>query len=95
MRWSAVALVASLLLASAPASSADDAGRLKLAREVVETAHAADNLRIIFPTMMNQMRGLLVQQHAGNAKDIDVYLQRFQSKFESGIPSFVDLVAEV
>ncbi len=95
MRRIAFAIVASGLVAAAPAARADDASRLAVARQVVETAHAADNMRVVMPVMMNQMRGLLAQQAPGDPKGVDTYLQRFQAKFEAGIPDFVDLVAAV
>ena len=95
MRCIALAILATGLASAAPAARADNASRLKVARVVVETSHAADNMRAVMPLMMSQMRGVLVQQFAGDAKGIDGYLQRFQTKFEASVPGFVDLVAEV
>lgn len=95
MRRIALAILATGLAAAAPAAHADDASRLAVARQVVEAAHAADNMRVVMPVMMNQMRALLVQQPGSDPKSVDTYLQRFQARFETGIPDFVGLVAAV
>ena len=95
MRRIALAILATGLATAAPAARADDASRLAVARQVVEAAHAADNMRVVMPVMMNQMRTLLVQQAPSDPKGVETYLQRFQAKFEAGVPDFVDLVAAV
>lgn len=95
MRRIVVATLGLALLLGASAARADDPGRLKLAREVVETARAGDNMRALMPTFLGQMRQTLTQQGATDAHQLDVFLQRFQQRFDDGIPNFVDLVAQV
>ena len=95
MRWIAATLVALSLSAMSSAALADDASRLKLARQVVETAHAGDNMRAVMPVMAQQMRTLLGQQGNASEAQIGNYVQRFQDRFDKEIPSFVDLVAKV
>ena len=94
MRWMAATLLA-LALAARAARADDDAGRLALARQVVEVAHAGDNMRAVMPVMVQQMRMLLKQQGNTDASQVDLYITRFQQKFETEIPGFTDLVAKV
>lgn len=94
MRWTSVAYFG-LAIVAATAARADDASRVKLAREVVEVAHAGDNMRAIMPVMAQQMRTMLTQQPGSDKADVDVYVQRFQDRFNKEIPDFVDLVAKV
>lgn len=94
MRWTLVALLG-LALAGTSAARADDDSRLKLARQVVEIAHAGDNMRAIMPIMAQQMRALLSQQGNADKPEIDTYVKRFQERFDHEIPDFVDLVAKV
>ncbi|MGI3901006.1 MAG: DUF2059 domain-containing protein [Janthinobacterium lividum] len=95
MRWIAAILVALSLTAAAPAALADDASRLQLARQVVEVAHAGENMRAVMPVMVQQMRTLIGQQGAASEAQIGKFVQRFQDRFNQEIPSFVDLVAKV
>lgn len=96
MTWTRAATLALILAALLPsAARADDASRLKLARDVVETAHAADNMRALMPTFMAQMRQIIVQGGNGDTKQVDTYVERFQKRFTDGVPSFVELVAAV
>lgn len=94
MRWTAPLFALFLVAASGPAL-ADDEGRLALARQVVEAAHAGDNMRALMPTFLGQMRQMLQAQAGGDASRVDDFLQRFQKRFDDGVPSFVDLVARV
>ena len=50
------ALLACMAMAALPAR-ADDASRLKAARELVQTSHASDNLRKLFPTLIPTCAG--------------------------------------
>ena len=93
MRWTFGALLG-LALAGTSAALADDDSRLKLARQVVEIAHAGDNMRAISPIMAQQRRALLSQQGNANKPEIDTYVKRFQERFDHEIPDFVDLVAK-
>ena len=95
MRRFTLAALALAFALAAPAARADDASRLKLATDVVEIAHAADNMRALMPTFMGQMRQLIAQQGSVDSKMIDAYVNRFQQRFTDGIPRFVQLVAQV
>ena len=95
MRWMAATLVALSLTGAASPAQADDASRLKLARQVVEVAHAGDNMRAIMPVMAQQMRTLMGQQGNASEAQIGNFVQRFQDRLGRDIPSFVDLVAKV
>lgn len=95
MRWIAAAVIGLMLAAMAPAARADDPTRLALARQVVETAHVGDTMIKLMPTFIGQMRQLLSQQGAVDAKQIDLFLAKFQQRFNDGIPNFIDLVARV
>ncbi|WP_237477970.1 DUF2059 domain-containing protein [Lichenibacterium dinghuense] len=90
------ALVLGLLLAgSSGAARADDASRLKLAREIVVVTHTVDNTRKLMPTFMGQMRDMLVKMDPTHTKDIDTILQRSGQKLDDQLSSFADLAAEV
>lgn len=96
MRWMMFAVIlGSLLPAASGAARADDASRLKLAREIVVVTHTADNMRKIMPTVMGQVRTMLIQQHAGDKKMIDAVLNRSTQHIDEQIDGFVDLAAEV
>lgn len=91
-------LAASLALslgASLGGARADDASRLKLARELVLVTHTVDNTRKMMPTFMGQMRDMLVKMDPTHTKDIDVILQRSGQKLDDQLASFADLAAEV
>ncbi len=95
MRWIAVAVIGLVLAAMAPTAHADDPRGLALAREVVETAHVGDTMIKLMPTFIGQMRQLLSQQGAVDPKQVDLFLAKFQQRFNDGIPNFIDLVAQV
>ena len=95
MRRTIVATLGLALVLASSAARADDAGRLKLAHEVVETAHAGDNMRALMPTFLGQMRQALTQQGGADAHQLDAFMVRFQQRFNDGIPNFIDLVAQV
>jgi hypothetical protein len=72
---------------------ADDASRLATARQVVEVSRATDNMRRLFPTIIAQIKPALEKQGA-TREQVDELLGRFSLKLESGLPDFVDLVAQ-
>ena len=94
-RIAATLVVLTMAAASAPAARADDASRLRIARDVVEVAHAGDHMKALMPTFLGQMKGMLKAQGTVDDKQAQVFLDRFQARFAEGIPAFVDLVAEV
>lgn len=73
---------------------ADDQSRLQVARDIVKAAHMADTMRQLFPTLLNQMRPMLVQQGASNAT-IDELFKRFGQRLDREIDNFNDLSAQV
>ena len=95
MRWIAAPLMVLALAGAPPAARADDASRLKLAHEVVEVAHAGDHMKALMPTFLGQMKGMLKAQGTVDDKEAETFLARFQTRFDDGIPAFVNLVAEV
>ena len=90
-----VAVLALLLAGPAGAARADDASRLKLARELVLVTHTVDNTRKLMPTFMGQIHDILLKMDPGRAKDIDVLLQRSSAKLDDQLASFADLAAQV
>lgn len=95
MRWMIVAMLGLGLSVASPVVRADDASRLKVAHEVVVTAHMADNMRKLLPTMMQQMRPMLLQQGNNDAKAVDAFLARFSQRFDQSADRFSDLAAEI
>jgi hypothetical protein len=77
------------------AARADDASRVKLARELVVVTHSVDNMRRIIPTLMTQVRTMLVQQNPTETKTIDTLLQRSMRRLDQQLDSFADLSAQV
>ncbi len=88
------AILAGALGFAAVAARADDQSRLQVARDVVKTAHMADTMRVLFPTLLNQMRPMLVQQGASNAT-VDELFKRFGQRLDREIDNFNDLSAQV
>lgn len=95
MRWIAATLLGAALAGAAPAARADEAHRLEVAREIVLTTHAVDNMRAAMPAMMAQMRDILVKSNPANAKDVDVIFERSAKRLDSQLESFADLAAKV
>ena len=95
MRWIVTTVLAAALACGVSAVRADDAGRLEVAREVVEAAHAGEHMKALMPTFLGQIKGMLKAQGTVDDKQAEVYLARFQTRFDEGIPAFVGLVAEV
>ena len=77
------------------AARADDASRVKLARELVVVTHSVDNIRKLMPTLMTQVRTMLVQQNPTETKTIDTLLQRSTQRLDQQLDSFADLAAQV
>ena len=90
----AALLTITVAYAAMPARADDDAGRLKVAREIVATTHSADKLRQMMPAFMQQMRPML-QQSGADGKEIDQFLAETSKRFASQTDGFVDLAAQV
>ncbi len=95
MRWTMMATVALVAVLVGSSARADDASRLKFARELVVVTHAVDNMRKIVPTLMTQVRTMLVQQNPAETKTIDTLLQRSTQHLDRQLDSFADLTAQV
>ena len=84
-----------LILASAGSvARADDASRLAAARELVATARIADLMRNVMPTMIAQIRPVLLQRNP-NEKFVDEFLKRFSANMDHDLDRFADLGAQV
>ena len=87
--------ICALSLLAASLARADDASRLKLARDIVVMTHAADTMRKLLPTMMAQLRPMLQQQGAADAKAVDDFLKEASARFDQQADRFADLAAQV
>jgi len=95
MRWTMMATVALVAVLVGSPARADDASRLKLARELVVVTHTVDNMRKIVPTLMTQVRTMLVQQNPAETKTIDTLLQRSTQRLDQQLDSFAEFAAQV
>jgi hypothetical protein len=84
----------SLILTCGAAAQADEQSRLVLARQAVEAAHATDNMRRLFPTMLNQMKPLLLKQ-GGTEKAVDEFYARIFAKMDPQLNRLTDLIAQI
>lgn len=84
----------SLILACGGAARADEQSRLALAREAVQASHATDTMRRVFPTLLNQMKPLLLKQ-GGTEKSIDDFYARILTKLDPQLDKLTDLAAQV
>ena len=90
-----IAVLGLLLAGSAGPAHADEASRLKLARDIVVVTHTVDNTRKLMPTFMGQVRDMLVKMDPTHTKDVDIILQRSSQKMDDQLASFADLAAAV
>ncbi len=95
MRWIAATLLALTLAGAVPSARADDASRLKLARDIVGVSHLADKLKGLTPLLVWQVRQALLQKGDADPPQIDAALHRFQDSSSADIDRFVDDVAVV
>ena len=89
----AAVLTMTLAQAATPAR-ADDAARLRIAREIVATTHTAEKVRQMMPTFMQQMRPLL-ERSGGDPKAVDAFMGGMEKRFDAQVDGFVDLAAQV
>ena len=91
-------LTAALLALSfhaGPASADDASDRLKLAEQVVVTAHVADNMRKIMPMMMAQLKPLVEKQGSTDSAQLDKFTTLFNARAAAAADGFADKVAQV
>jgi len=84
-----------LLCSTVHGARADDATRLRLAREVVDVAHVSDNMRKIMPTMLAQLKPMIMQQGQADSATVDDFVKRVSTRFDKSIDQFTDLAAGI
>jgi hypothetical protein len=77
---------------AAPAPSAD---ALAAAREVIVTMHAVDQLKTMFPLMMQNLKPVVVQNRPEVEKDFNSLLPMMLEIVNSRVGEFVDAMATV
>ncbi|MGP0105067.1 DUF2059 domain-containing protein, partial [Rhodoblastus sp.] len=70
----------SFVIAGAPARADDEASRVAIARSLIDAIHFDATFKQIIPTLMKQIRDILVRQDPSIAKDLDAMLPRFEAK---------------
>ena len=75
-------------------SFADDANRLRAAREMVRLSGSVETMRKSFPAILEQIRPVLAKQGA-NQKTIDELMVRFSARLETEVGSYADQLASV
>ena len=92
MHWIMPSLIVSTLVA-APAARADDASRLETARNIMVAIHAADNLRLLMPQLLAQLRPVAIQSGQTDQKALDAFLARGLDLMNETAPKAVDDIA--
>ncbi|MDQ0471198.1 DUF2059 domain-containing protein [Labrys wisconsinensis] len=94
MRILGTALLSLILAGGGGAARADEQSRLALAREAVQASHATDNMRRVFPTILAQLKPLLLKQ-GGTEKSIDDFNTRILAKMDPQLDKLTDLAAQI
>ncbi len=94
MRRAVVAALALTALQAGTPARADEAGRLRTARTIIEVTHAADRVRQIMPVLMKQMRPMLLQS-GGNAQEVDDFIAEGLKRMGAQTDGFADLAAQI
>ena len=91
-----IATLATLtLVAAGSAAHADDASRLKLARDLVGATHASDKVAVLLPALIAQSRQAMVQKGDTDPAQIDAALQRFKDHLQEEGDRLVDVLASI
>ncbi len=96
MRAMLLAVVQLAFVIVSPPAKADDASdRLKIAEEVVVTAHVADNLRSVMPMIMTQLKPLVLRQGETNPTDLDRFTKLFNARVDAAADQFAEKMAHI
>jgi hypothetical protein len=91
----AVALLVTLLMpgmAQAPAPSPET---LATARELVAALQAADNMKLLLPSIMQHIKPIIVQGRPQVEKDFDVIAPVMLEGFRARLGDFIELIAVI
>ena len=96
MRRMIAASLGLALCLSVPGARADDAAdRLKLAEQVVVTAHVSDNMRQILPMLMAQLKPLVEKQGSTDSADLDKFVKLFNARANAAADQFALKMAQI